>query len=84
MAQHITPENSSIDVAAAAGSASVNVDSDVSWTASADEIITVKRLSEIANLSERRASRTLVKMVRANLILIHTKDNGEEFFTYAG
>ncbi|HEX3074581.1 MAG TPA: RNA-binding domain-containing protein [Ignavibacteriales bacterium] len=49
-----------------------------------NEVITVKRLSEIANLSERRASRTLVKMVRANLILIHTKDNGEEFFTYAG
>ncbi|HEX3074747.1 MAG TPA: BACON domain-containing protein, partial [Ignavibacteriales bacterium] len=37
LAQHITPENSSIDVAAAAGSSSVNVDSDVSWTASADE-----------------------------------------------
>jgi predicted HTH transcriptional regulator len=49
-----------------------------------NETITVKRLSEIANLSERRASRTLVKMARANLILIHTKDNGEEFFTYAG
>lgn len=49
-----------------------------------NETISVKVLSRIANISERRASRTLVKMVRANLLLIHTKDNGEEYFTYAG
>ncbi len=49
-----------------------------------NDTITVKQLSQIANLSERRASRTLVKMVRANLLFIHTKDNGEEFFTNAG
>ncbi|MCX6149115.1 MAG: ATP-binding protein [Ignavibacteriales bacterium] len=49
-----------------------------------NETINVKQLSHIANLSERRASRTLVKMVRANLLLIHTKDNGEEYFTQAG
>jgi predicted HTH transcriptional regulator len=49
-----------------------------------NETINVKSLSQIANISERRASRTLVKLVRANLILIHTKDNGEEYFTYAG
>ncbi len=45
------------------------------------ETISVKELSDFVNISERRASRTLVKMVRANLLLIHTKDNGEEFFT---
>lgn len=46
------------------------------------ETITVKELAEIANLSSRRASRTLIKLVRANLLFIHTKDNGEDFFTY--
>jgi len=51
---------------------------------SRNETITVKQLAKIANLSDRRASRTLVKMVRANLLFIHTKDNGEEFFTDAG
>jgi len=48
---------------------------------SKNEVITVKTLSELVNISERRASRTLVKMVRANLLMIHTKDNGEEYFT---
>jgi predicted HTH transcriptional regulator len=43
--------------------------------------ISVKELSGLVNISERRASRTLVKMVRANLLMIHTKDNGEEYFT---
>ena len=47
------------------------------------EKISVKELSNLVNISERRASRTLVKMVRAHLLLIHTKDNGEEFFTAA-
>jgi predicted HTH transcriptional regulator len=47
------------------------------------EHISVKELSNLVNISERRASRTLVKMVRANLLLIHTKDNGDEFFTAA-
>lgn len=47
------------------------------------ERISVKELSSLVNISERRASRTLVKMVRANLLMIHTKDNGEEFFTAA-
>ena len=45
------------------------------------EAISVKQLSELVNISERRASRTLVKLVRARLLAIHTKDNGEEFFT---
>lgn len=47
------------------------------------ERISVKELSSLVNISERRASRTLVKLVRANLLFIHTKDNGEEFFTGA-
>jgi predicted HTH transcriptional regulator len=47
------------------------------------ERISVKELSNLVNISERRASRTLVKMVRANLLMINTKDNGEEFFTAA-
>lgn len=49
-----------------------------------NETINVKQLSHLANISERRASRTLVKLVRANLLLIHMKDTGEEYFTYAG
>ncbi len=47
------------------------------------EKISVKELGTLVNISDRRASRTLVKMVRANLLLIHTKNNGEEFFTAA-
>ncbi len=43
--------------------------------------ISVKELSSAANISDRRASRTLVKLIRANLLMIHTKDNGDEFFT---
>ena len=49
-----------------------------------NETITVKELGEAANISSRRASRTLINMVRANLLLIHQKDNGEEYFTYSG
>jgi predicted HTH transcriptional regulator len=48
-----------------------------------NERISVKALSSLVNISERRASRTLVKLVRAGLLLIHTKDNGEEYFTAA-
>ena len=47
------------------------------------ERISVKELGNLVNTSERKASRTLVKMVRANLLIIHTKDNGEEYFTAA-
>jgi predicted HTH transcriptional regulator len=46
-----------------------------------NETISVKTLSNIVNISERRASRTLVKLVRANMLMIHIKDNGEEYFT---
>ena len=48
------------------------------------ERITVKDLGNAANISNRRASRTLINLVRANLLLIHQKDNGEEYFTYTG
>ncbi len=48
------------------------------------ETISVKQLSGLVNISERRASRTLVKLVRAKLLAIHTKDNGDEFFTAIG
>ena len=47
------------------------------------ERISVKELSDYINISERRASRTLVKLVRANMLFLHTKDNGEEYFTSA-
>jgi len=43
--------------------------------------LTVALFSEKSNVSARRASRTLTKLVRAGLLVIHTKDNGEEFFT---
>ncbi|MEW6655192.1 MAG: ATP-binding protein, partial [Bacteroidota bacterium] len=49
-----------------------------------NEKITVKELGSLANISDRRASRTLIKLVRANILLIHTKENGESYFTYAG
>lgn len=49
-----------------------------------NEKITVKELGRLANISDRRASRTLIKLVRANILLIHTKENGESYFTYAG
>lgn len=49
-----------------------------------NESISVKELSKAANISDRRASRTLIKLVRANLLFIHAKDNGESFFTAAG
>lgn len=49
-----------------------------------NETITVKELSKHANISGRRASRTLIKLVRAGLLIIHTKSNGEDFFTYFG
>ena len=49
-----------------------------------NEFIKVKDLADVANISNRRASRTLIKMVRANLLAIHTKENGESFFTDLG
>jgi len=48
-----------------------------------NETINAKELSLKANISLRRASRTLIKLVRAGMLNIHTKDNGENFFTSA-
>jgi len=48
------------------------------------EFVTVKQFCEFANISRRRASRTLIKLVRANVLTIHTKENGENYFTYSG
>ena len=45
------------------------------------ETIDAKILSKFANISMRRASRTLINLVRLNMLLIHTKDNGENYFT---
>lgn len=45
------------------------------------DFITVKELAKLANLSSRRASRTLINLVRANAIAIHTKENGEDYFS---
>lgn len=49
----------------------------------AQETITVKELTSYANISNRRASRTLIKLVRAGLLNIHQKDNGESYFSSA-
>ncbi len=46
-----------------------------------NDSISVVELKGLANISHRRASRTLIKMVRANLLYIHTKENGQSFFT---
>lgn len=48
-----------------------------------NDSINAKTLSSIANISSRRASRTLIKLVRADLLLIHTNDRGEDYFTSA-
>ncbi len=49
-----------------------------------NDSITAKKLSILANISYRRASRTLINLVRADLLYIHTNDKGESYFTYAG
>jgi len=48
-----------------------------------NENITVRDLCKFSNISERRASRTLVKLVRADLLYIHVRENGVELFTSA-
>ena len=45
-----------------------------------NEKITVKGFKKLANISERRASRTLVNLVRANVIRHHTTGR-EDYFT---
>jgi len=46
-----------------------------------NDFITSKTLSNLANLSSRRASRTLINLVRAKILAIHTKENGEDYFS---
>lgn len=45
------------------------------------ETISVQEMAAAMNVSSRRASRTLVKLVRAGALLLHQKENGEEFFS---
>ncbi len=47
---------------------------------SKNDFITAKILSDYANISSRRASRTLINLVRADILEIHTKDDGENYF----
>lgn len=49
---------------------------------SQNEKITVKGFKKLVNISERRASRTLVNLVKAEVIR-HVVNGGEEFFTLA-
>lgn len=46
-----------------------------------NEYITVNQLTQLANVSYRRASRTLVKLIRAGLLMIHTQPNSEDRFS---
>ncbi|MBK8945289.1 MAG: ATP-binding protein [Ignavibacteriae bacterium] len=46
-----------------------------------NDSITAKKLSSIANISSRRASRTLINLVRTDILAIHTKDDGEDYFS---
>ncbi|MCW8850873.1 MAG: ATP-binding protein [Melioribacteraceae bacterium] len=46
-----------------------------------NDFINSKELSSLANISARRASRTLLNMVRANILAIHTKENGEDYYS---
>ena len=47
-----------------------------------EERITVRKFGRLVNISDRRASRILVQLVRAGVIRIHTHEK-EEFFTLA-
>ncbi|MCH7827721.1 MAG: ATP-binding protein [Bacteroidetes bacterium] len=46
-----------------------------------NETITVLQLKQIVNISGRKASRTLIKMVRANLLFLHKNENSQEYFS---
>ena len=47
-----------------------------------NERITLREFRHIVNISERRASRSLVRLVRAGLIRLFT-DQGEDYYTLA-
>lgn len=46
------------------------------------ERITVKQFGKLVNISDRRASRTLIQLVRAGVLRIHTHDK-EDYYTLA-
>ncbi len=46
------------------------------------ERITVKEFAELVNVSNRRASRTLIQLVRAGVLRIHTQEK-QDFYTLA-
>jgi predicted HTH transcriptional regulator len=48
----------------------------------ANERITVKQLGKLVNISDRRASRLLIQLVRAGVLRIHTHEK-EDFYTLA-
>jgi len=47
-----------------------------------NERITVKQLGKLANISDRRASRLLIQLVRAGVLRIHTHEK-EDYYTLA-
>ena len=47
-----------------------------------NERITVKQFSKVMNISNRRASRSLIQLVRAGVLMIHTHEK-EDFYTRA-
>ena len=47
-----------------------------------NERITVKQLGKLVNISDRRASRLLIQLVRAGVVRIHTHEK-EDFYTLA-
>lgn len=46
-----------------------------------NERITTREFCRIVNISERRAQRMLVKMVRMGVIFLHQEENGKIYFT---
>jgi predicted transcriptional regulator len=47
-----------------------------------NERITVRQFGKLANISDRRASRVLIQLVRAGVLRIHTHEK-EDFYTLA-
>ena len=47
-----------------------------------NERITVKQVGKLVNISDRRASRLLIQLVRAGVLRIHTHEK-EDFYTLA-
>ncbi len=47
-----------------------------------NEKITTKEFCRLVNISERRAQRILIKLVRMGVIFLHQEENGRIFFTH--